>query len=176
MTAPDDLLSAVADALVPGVVIEDDGALRAALAPVARTVEARRPGVGFAVWSRADREALVGELLGDPDTPAGDALTRVLRVAARTFYGDPGSWPGLGYRPMQPGTAWPEGPDAAPGPTAIDELAPDYDVIVIGAGAGGGVAACVLAEAGRRVLLVERGESLRRADLPRDHLRNARVF
>ena len=47
---------------------------------------------------------------------------------------------------------------------------------MIGAGAGGGVAACVLAEAGRRVLLVERGESLRRADLPRDHLRNARVF
>lgn len=176
MTAPDDLLGAVADALVPGVVIEDDGALRAALAPVARAVEARRPGVGFAARSRADREALVGELLGDPDTPAGDALTRVLRVAARTFYGDPGSWPGLGYRPMQPGTSWPEGPDAAPGPTAIDELAPDYDVIVIGAGAGGGVAACVLAEAGRRVLLVERGESLRRADLPRDHLRNARVF
>ena len=47
---------------------------------------------------------------------------------------------------------------------------------MIGAGAGGGVAACVLAEAGRRVLLVERGESLARADLPRDHLRNARVF
>ena len=49
-------------------------------------------------------------------------------------------------------------------------------MIVIGAGAGGGMAACVLAEAGRRVLLVERGESLRRDDLPRDHLRNARVF
>ena len=180
MAALDDtsvgLLGAVADALMPGVVIEDDGALRAALAPVARAVEARRPGSDFATWSRADREALVGELLAEPDTPAGVALARVLRVAARTYYGDPGSWPGLGYRPMQPGTSWPTEPDAAPAAIAFDELADDYDVIVIGAGAGGGVAACVLAEAGRRVLLVERGESLSRADLPRDHLRNARVF
>ena len=110
------LLGAVADALVPGVVIEDDGALRAALAPVARAVDARRPGSDFAAWSRADREALVGELLADPDTPAGAALARVLQVAARTFYGDPGSWPGLGYRPMQPGTSWPPEPDAAPAP------------------------------------------------------------
>ena len=64
----------------------------------------------------------------------------------------------------------------APAAIAVDDLADSYDVIVIGAGAGGGVAACVLAEAGRRVLLVERGEALRRADLPRDHQRNARVF
>ena len=180
MAALDDtsvgLLGAVADALMPGVVIEDDGTLRAALAPVARAVEARRPGSDFATWSRPDREALVGELLAEPDTPAGVALARVLRVAARTYYGDPGSWPGLGYRPMQPGTSWPPEPDAAPAAIGVDELADDYDVIVIGAGAGGGVAACVLAEAGRRVLLVERGESLSRADLPRDHLRNARVF
>jgi len=46
------------------------------------------------------------------------------------------------------------------------------DVIVIGAGAGGGVAACVLAEAGKSVLLLERGRSLTFADIPRDHLRN----
>ena len=130
----------------------------------------------FAAWGRADREALIGELLADPGAPAGDALAQVLRVAARTHYADPGSWEGLGYRPMQPGTSWPEGLDTAPAAIAVDDLAPDYDVVVIGAGAGGGVAACVLAEAGRRVLLVERGESLARADLPRDHLRNARVF
>ena len=77
---------------------------------------------------------------------------------------------------MQPGTSWPPAPDVAPAAIAVDDLADAYDVIVIGAGAGGGVAACVLAEAGRRVLLVERGEALRRADLPRDHQRNARVF
>jgi len=170
------LLAAVADTLFPGVRIEDDGALRTALAPVARAVHARRPDDDFTAWSRADREALVGELLAAPDTPAAVGLERVRQVAARTFYGDPASWPALGYRHMRPGTSWPPGPGVAPEPIAVDALDDHYDVVVIGAGAGGGVAACVLAEAGRRVLLVERGEALRRADLPRDHLRNARVW
>ena len=46
-----------------------------------------------------------------------------------------------------------------------------YDVIIVGAGAGGGVAAGVLAEAGKRVLLLERGRNLEFDDIPRDHLR-----
>ncbi|HZG66823.1 MAG TPA: GMC family oxidoreductase [Herpetosiphonaceae bacterium] len=50
-----------------------------------------------------------------------------------------------------------------------------YDVIVIGAGAGGGVAAGVLAEAGKRVLLLERGEALSFEEIGRDHLRNHRL-
>ena len=49
-----------------------------------------------------------------------------------------------------------------------------YDVIIVGAGAGGGVAAGVLAEAGKRVLLLERGRDLAFKDIPRDHLRNHR--
>lgn len=50
-----------------------------------------------------------------------------------------------------------------------------YDVIVVGAGAGGGVVAGVLAEAGKRVLLLERGKNLSFSDVGRDHLRNQRL-
>lgn len=49
----------------------------------------------------------------------------------------------------------------------------DYDCIVVGAGAGGLIVATLLAEAGRRVLLVERGPHLSYTiNGRRDHLRN----
>jgi choline dehydrogenase-like flavoprotein len=50
----------------------------------------------------------------------------------------------------------------------------EYDAIVIGGGAGGGVVACQLAEAGHHVLLLERGRNLAYKDVPRDHVRNHR--
>lgn len=49
------------------------------------------------------------------------------------------------------------------------------DVIIIGAGAGGGVAAGVLAAAGKRVLLLERGRAPSFDEIGRDHLRNQRL-
>ena len=51
----------------------------------------------------------------------------------------------------------------------------DYDVVIVGAGAGGGVIAGILAEAGKRVLLLERGNSLTFEQVGRDHLRNQRL-
>lgn len=51
----------------------------------------------------------------------------------------------------------------------------EYDVVVVGAGAAGGIVAGVLAEAGKRVLLLERGRFLNFEQIPRDHLRNHRL-
>jgi choline dehydrogenase-like flavoprotein len=51
----------------------------------------------------------------------------------------------------------------------------DYDVIVVGAGAGGGTVAGVLAESGKRVLLLERGGEPEFSAVGRDHLRNQRL-
>ncbi len=50
-----------------------------------------------------------------------------------------------------------------------------YDIIIVGAGAGGGVAADVLTMAGKRVLLLERGRWLSFAETGRDPLRNQRM-
>jgi choline dehydrogenase-like flavoprotein len=51
----------------------------------------------------------------------------------------------------------------------------NFDAIIIGSGAAGGIVACVLAEAGKRILLLERGPELSFSDVGRDHLRNQRL-
>lgn len=97
-------------------------------------------------------------------------------LAAEGYYGRPGAgWDMVGFR-----AGASRAPSIEPCETqlvtrALSDARGAYDVVVIGAGAGGGVAACVLAEAGARVLLVERGEWLRNAQVGSDHLRNHRL-
>jgi len=52
---------------------------------------------------------------------------------------------------------------------------PHVNAVVIGAGAGGGIAAKELAEAGLRVVLLERGRFNTAYDCLKDDLRNQRV-
>jgi choline dehydrogenase-like flavoprotein len=155
--------------------------VRAGLAALDARARARGGG-GFADLSAGAQDEVITDLLGG-GTEAAVALGQLVRLTAQGYYGDPGnggnpdraSWAMVGYRELPPGVRWPE-PRAEPPPTVgWPAVRGHYDAIVVGAGAGGGVAACVLAEAGHRVLLVERGPWLSAADLRPDHLRNQRT-
>ena len=48
----------------------------------------------------------------------------------------------------------------------LDRLKPHYDVVVVGSGYGGGVAASRLARAGKRVCVLERGREFVTGEFP----------
>jgi choline dehydrogenase-like flavoprotein len=160
--------------------------VRAAVLAVLTT--SRELGIGdFASAAESERMRVLDALAEDPDYPWFATLVQ------HGYYADPGnggnagaaSWRMLGWSPDPPG-GWPASVHADEGvrtPEVLDRSAlvrPDqledrYDAIVIGSGAGGGVAACALAESGRTVLVVERGDLLSADHLATDHLRNART-
>lgn len=150
---------------------------------------ARHDGVAFADLPSEARDSLIADLLEGKTVldwgvvPAHEFVTLIVRLAAQGFYGDPPnggnrdavSWMMVGYRVLPEGVTWPTIDATPPGVASWESIDDAYEVIVVGAGAGGGVAACVLAEAGHRVLLVERGDWLTSTDLRPDHLRNQRL-
>ena len=58
----------------------------------------------------------------------------------------------------------------------VSELKPDYDVIVVGSGYGGGVAACRLARCGRRVAVLERGQEYLPGEFPTSPMEATRAL
>jgi len=112
-------------------------------------------------------EVTVDAAIGAMDPDDRDLL---VRTAARAYYGrdDATGARMLGWSPAAGGERI--GPELRT--TSLVQVRDGYDVVVLGAGGGGGVVACVLAEAGARVLLVERGAAAVAPD--RDHLRNHR--
>ena len=109
-------------------------------------------------------------------------FSTLMSLIMEGYYGSPDaggnlegkSWKMIGFRP---GTVA-ENPipvqETDFSQRTIDQLQERYDAVVVGAGAGGSVAAAMLSEAGLRVLVVERGSWLRYDQIGRDHVRNHR--
>lgn len=149
---------------------------------VVESTSGRVAGAPFATLEEPERLRVLEMLGSDADYRWFASLVH------HGYYADPGnggnrnavSWRMLGWSPDPPG-GWPSSEDAAgetPDRRAFirpEQLSGRYDAIVVGSGAGGSVAACALAESGRTVLVVERGEMPSTGLLATDHLRNART-
>ena len=139
----------------------------------------RHSGSRFADLDADARQAVLDSLVNHPE------YVWFAHLVNAGFYADPdnggnddgASWRMLGWSPA-PAGGWPAEdvwvPDRGPF-IRPDQMAAHYDAVVVGSGAGGGVAAWALAQSGRSVLLVERGDYPDTAYLARDHLRNART-
>ncbi|MBW7456881.1 gluconate 2-dehydrogenase subunit 3 family protein, partial [Paenibacillus sepulcri] len=106
----------------------------------------------------------------------------LLCLVIEGYYGSPEaggniegkSWDMIGFRPGPVSESHVPATETDLPQKSFDQLRDQYDVIIVGAGAGGSVAAAVLAESGLHVLVVERGSWLRYSEVGSDHLRNHR--
>lgn len=165
----------------------EDGSSFVELSPARRLELVERE---YLAGTDGQDSALELEVRGGPDAPDSvsgftDAASReaaqpntvaeLVTVAFEGFYAgtsEPAGWSMVGYQPLPAGVTPVDRTD--PTGIAVDDVLAEYEVVVIGAGAGGGVAACDLAEAGRRVLLVERARPMSDAELRNNHIQGKR--
>ena len=135
---------------------------------------------GVLDWAHELVTSAVGALTARPSLSALEQTQQdaLIRIAHEGFYAaphlkEPPGWRVVGFSPIPEGVQAIE-PDPLPiiALSAADET---YDTIVVGAGTGGGVVAAMLADAGERVLLIERSRQHASAELRNDHLRGKRA-
>ncbi|MFB9327111.1 GMC family oxidoreductase [Paenibacillus aurantiacus] len=145
-----------------------------------------RYGHPFAALAAQEQDWLLQEaeqdVFGDWPVSSRRFFNALLPLVMEGYYGSPDSggnleaksWAMVGFRPGTADERQAPIPETELPQKSLDELRDQYDAVIVGAGAGGSVAAAVLAEAGLRVLVVERGSWLRYGEIGSDHLRNHR--
>lgn len=134
-----------------------------------------RHATSFEKLDAAQQDGILAALEADEEADLDFAALR--RVCWEGYYASsPGNSPAgldmVGFRAVPLGVT-PVEPVELPG-LRVEQVRRSYDAVVIGSGPGGGVAAQVLAQAGKTVLLVERARSVPNAALRGDHLHGKR--
>jgi len=169
---PREIATAV-DAYWAGLQIRAKGRLRGALfvACLAPLLRLKAP---LPLMDRPRRRKLIEHLLAEISSRGELRLVRRLLQASLRFsmqlvyvgyYGDERSHPATGYVRFSERARWPGKPEPHPGLRTVSaDGGLEADVVIVGSGAGGSIAAHALAARGRDVLLVERGPHVDRSE------------
>lgn len=114
----------------------------------------------FSSLSRADREVFLTAMARHPLSPVRAGFLALKRLATIGYYADVEEgcnpvWPAIGY--PGPIAAAPEAPKAIDPLTVDGDTTLDCDAVIVGSGAGGGMAAAELTAAGFDVVVLEKG-------------------